>query len=489
MIWSLIKILLFIAAVAGLTYGADLLLNSAEGMRISVAGIELTLGPLQTVILLLVLVVILWLVMKLVGLIVATLRFFNGDETAISRYFDQNRERKGYQALTEATLALASGEGRLALIRAQRAERFLGRPELTTLLMAQAAEAAGDAPRATQAYKTLLATDSTRFVGIRGLLKQKLAEGDAETALKLAEKAFLLKPKHPETQDILLKLQAASEDWKGARATLGAKMKGGSLPKDVYRRRDAVLALQQARGVMDETASIEAREAAIAANKLSPDLIPAAVMAARTLLAKGDKKSATRILKKSWEARPHPELAAAYAEIEPDEIPQERLKRFRGLIALHPEDDESKLLLAELNIMAEEYPDARRALGDIVTRHPTQRALAIMAAIERGEGSDDAVVRGWLSKAVTAPRGPQWCCDTCHAIHSDWAPICENCGGFDTLSWREPMESKGQSATGAELLPLLVNQPVVRTPTPEPAKTPDPLEDIIDLAAVARSAN
>ena len=217
MVWSLIKILLFIAVIAGLTFGADLLLHSEEGMRISVAGWELTLGPLQTVILLLVLVVILWLVMKLVGLIVATLRFFNGDETAISRYFDQNRERKGYQALTDATLALASGEGRLALIRAQRAERFLGRPELTTLLMAQAAEAAGDTARATAAYKTLLATDSTRFVGIRGLLKQKLAEGDAETALKLAEKAFLLKPKHPETQDVLLRLQAASADWKGAR--------------------------------------------------------------------------------------------------------------------------------------------------------------------------------------------------------------------------------------------------------------------------------
>jgi HemY protein len=488
MVWSLIKILLFIAVIAGLTFGADLLLHSEEGMRISVAGWELTLGPLQTVILLLVLVVILWLVMKLVGLIVATLRFFNGDETAISRYFDQNRERKGYQALTDATLALASGEGRLALIRAQRAERFLGRPELTTLLMAQAAEAAGDTARATAAYKTLLATDSTRFVGIRGLLKQKLAEGDAETALKLAEKAFLLKPKHPETQDVLLRLQAASADWKGARATLGAKMKAGSLPKDIYRRRDAVLALQQARGVIDEAASIEAREAAIEANKLSPDLIPAAVMAARSLMAKGDKKSATRILKKAWGARPHPELAAAYAEIEPDEIPQERLKRFRSLIALHPDDDESKLLLAELNIMAEEYPDARRALGDIVTRHPTQRALAIMAAIERGEGSDDAVVRGWLSKALTAPRGPQWCCDTCHAIHSDWAPICENCGGFDTLSWREPVETKGQSATGAELLPLLVNQPVVRA-APEVAKAPELEDEIIDLAAVARSAN
>ena len=111
-------------------------------------------------------------------------------------------------------------------------------------------------------------------------------------------------------------------------------MKSGALPKDVYRRRDAILALQEARGVMDENANIDAREAAIEANRLSPDLIPAAVMAARGLIDKGDKRSATRVLKKAWEVHPHPELAAVFAEIEPDETPQGRLRRFRALTAL-----------------------------------------------------------------------------------------------------------------------------------------------------------
>ena len=154
------------------------------------------------------------------------IRFLNGDETAISRYFDRNRERKGYRALSEGMMALASGEPRLALTRAQTAERLLGKPELTTLLVAQAAEAAGDRKRATEAYKTLLSDDKTRFVGVRGLMQQKLAEGDRETALKLAEKAFELRPKHAETQDVLLKLQSDAGDWSGARATLGAKLQG-----------------------------------------------------------------------------------------------------------------------------------------------------------------------------------------------------------------------------------------------------------------------
>jgi HemY protein len=291
-------------------------------------------------------------------------------------------------------------------------------------------------------------------------MQQKLAEGDRETALKLAEKAFALKPKHKETQDLLLDLQAESSDWAGARATLGAKLRAGHIPKDVHRRRDAVLALQEARAIIDDGSNVEAREAAIAAHRLSPDLVPAATMAARSYIAKGDPKNATRLLKKAWEHAPHPDLAAAFAEIVPDETPTERVKRFRTLTSVRPEDDETRMLLAELNLAAEDFPAARRALGDLPTRHPTRRSLAIMAAVERGEGADEAVVRGWLARTLTAPRGPQWVCDKCQNIHSEWTPVCGNCGGFDTLSWREPAEGVGPSATQTELLPLLVGSPV-----------------------------
>ena len=472
MIWSLLKVLLFVIVIAALTWGAGYLLDTGGGIRLAVAGWEFSMGPLVAVIGACVLVAAIWLVMRLVSLLVAVLRFLNGDETAISRYFDRNRERKGYQALADGMMALASGEPRTAMARAARAERYLGNPQLTTLLTAQAAELSGDATRATEAYKALLADDRTRFVGVRGLLKQKIAEGDMETALKLAEKAYALKPRHAETQDTLFTLQAGQADWKGARLTLGAKLRSGALPRDVYRRRDAVMALQEARSVIDDSASIEAREAAIEANRLSPDLIPAAAMAARGLIAKGDRKAAARVLKKAWSVQPHPDLAAAFAEIMADETPSERLRRFRTLTAIQPDHDETKLLLAELNLTAEDFPTARRALGDMATRHPTRRALAIMAAIERGEGSDDAVVRGWLARALTAPRGPQWCCDTCQAIHAQWQPVCANCAGFDTLSWREPPEGDGPSATGTELLPLLVG-------TPKPAPAGD--GDVIDI--------
>lgn len=458
MLWSLTKIVLFIAIVAGLAFGANLLLESEGGVRISLASTEFTLGPLESVIAALVLLFALWVLLKLASLFVAILRFMSGDETALSRWWGRNQERRGFQALSEGMLALASGEGRLAMNKAARAERYLKRPELTNLLTAQAAEMIGDRKKAEETYKKLLADDRTRFVGVRGILKQKIAEGDTDTALKLAEKAFALKPKHEETQDVLLKLQAGKHDWKGARKTLGAKLRHGALPRDVHRRRDAVLALSEARDLIDEDASIERREAAIEANKLSPDLVPAAVMAADQYIADGKPRYAARVLKKAWGASPHPDLAAAFARIEPNETPAARLKRFREITRIKPSHPETKMLLAELSIAAEDYDAARAALGDLAETDPTARTLTIMAAVERGSGAEDAVVKGYLARALTAPRGPQWVCGNCHSVHAHWEPVCENCGAFDSLTWTRPAREGLSMPAGEEMLPLIVGK-------------------------------
>ena len=151
-------------------------------------------------------------------------------------------------------------------------------------------------------------------------------------------------------QDTLLKLQAQKHDWSGARETLRAKLKHGNMPRDVHRRRDAVLALSEAQDILDEGKDIEAKEQAIEANRLSPDLIPAAVMAARSYIRADSKRYAVRVLRKAWEAQPHPDLAAAFAEIEPGESPKDRLKRFAKLLKIHPEHRETKLVLSLIHI-------------------------------------------------------------------------------------------------------------------------------------------
>jgi len=79
------------------------------------------------------------------------------------------------------------------------------------------------------------------------------------------------------------------------------------------------------------------------------------------------------------------------------------------------------MLMAELHIAAEDFPEAKRALGDL-------------ANAER----------------------PQWVCDNCQQVHGNWEPVCSNCKSFDTLSWRAPPESEAATAPGVEILPLIV---------------------------------
>ena len=493
MLGSLVRILLLIAAVIGLTYGAQYLLGTQGGVQVTVAGTEYSFQPLDAAIGLALLVAAIWVFLKLLSLLVAVLKFLSGDETALSRWQGRSRERRGYRALSEGMMALAAGEGRQAITKAAQAERYLQKPELTRLLVAQAAEITGDRDKATATYKEMIRDEKTRFVGVRGILKQKLLAGETDTAKQLAEEAFRLRPRNEEIQDTLLKLQADAHDWAGARQTLAAKLKHGSLPRDVYYRREAVLALSEAQDVLDPDASIEDREQAIEANRKSPDLIPAAAMAARSLISKGKNRAAARILRKAWESQPHPDLASAFAEIAPDETPDQRVKRFENLFSANPDNLDTKLIKAELLVAAEDFPAAGRIVTELVNDDADARVMTLMAAIERGKGADEAVVRGWLAKAVTAKRGPQWVCSVCGKVHDRWTPICDNCGGFDTLVWTTPPENDATAATGAQMLPLILGAGASDTSaeaetSPAAEATPTPAETVAEAETVEGEA-
>lgn len=453
MLWSLIKILSFVALVTLVTFGIGMLMEAQGGVTVQYAGFELSFGPLQAAILVISLIFILWILSKIIGVLFALLRFINGDETALSRYFDRNRERRGFEALSSGLMALASGDGRDAMVNAKKADRLLNRPDLTNLIVAQAAVADGDEAIATATFKKLLEDPKTRFVGVYGLLQQNLQAGETGIALKLAEHAFALKPSHIEIQDSLLKLQASEEDWRGVRTTLDAKLKYGALPRDVHKRRNSVFALSQAREFRTIGKIQEARKLATEANRLSPALVPAALLVAHGHFEQGKIKLATRTLCAAWLLEPHPDLAAGLAKIVPDESPEERLKRFIIITKIKPEHPETKMLLAELNIAVGEYKAARLALGDLAQSDPTMRSLTIMAAIERGDGADDQSVRQLLAQAISAQRDPQWICDNCGDVHQNWEPLCVNCQAIDSIGWKRPPKS---DAVNPQILPLIV---------------------------------
>jgi HemY protein len=455
MIWLVLRVLLFVAVIAGIAGAAGLLVDTRGGVTITWNGYEyppLTLVEFVGVVLLT--MVALFLLYKLAGFLIAVLRFAMGDETALSRYWSRAKERRGFAALGRAQVALADGDLQAAATQARKATRLLGQRDLTDLLGAQIAEARGDIAEARRRYRALAKEPPTAMVGVKGLLAQAVKQGEADRALKFAEHAFTLRPKDPQVQQTLFDLQVRRGGWEGALRTLTAMVRNKTLPKEVVDRRQAVVNLErasEAEKLGDHRKALEAGDAAV---KAAPGLAPAAAFAARLHIAQGDVSRAARILKEAWRMSPQPDLAQAFAEIARDETPAQRRRRFRDLIQTNPDHEESKFLNAELAIADADWSAARKALGTMPSDKPTHRSLAMMAAIEKGEGASEAVVRGYLARAVTAPRGAHWVCDRCAAAPGVWSAVCPSCGGFDTLAWRETAEAS--EAVSASMLPLIV---------------------------------
>lgn len=456
MIWSLSKLFAFVAVVALISIGAAFLLESGGAVRIEFAGREYSMAPITFVGGALLLVPVVWALIYLLGWLRAFASFLVGDETALTRYLDRNRERRGYEALADSIVALSTGEPKQAMSNAAKAERFLNRPELTGIVIAQAAERIGDRKQAEQAFRKLLKNDRTKFAGIVGILKLKLQDGETDLALKLAEKAFAINPRQEEVQNVLFRMQAGAQDWSGARKVLDAKRRSKSLPREVLSRRDAVLMFAEAKELIASGDVAAGESAALSANSAAPGLVPAAVLAADIKTRSHERRAAAAIIRKAWTVQPHPDLAAAFAAIEPDELPEARIGRFQQLFGKSPDNPEARMASAELHIANGDFPAARRALAKLSEENPTVRSLAITAAIERGQGAPEHVVRGWLTKAVSAPRGPQWVCDSCQLVHTEWAPVCSNCEGFDSLAWKEVPNAGQVHSSSVGLLPLVV---------------------------------
>ena len=90
MLTSAIRTLLFLLLVAiGVWVGIHLI-EDQGGINIQFSGREYFFPPLHFAALLLTGFIALWLTIKIVGFILAVLRFIDGDETAISRFFHRS---------------------------------------------------------------------------------------------------------------------------------------------------------------------------------------------------------------------------------------------------------------------------------------------------------------------------------------------------------------------------------------------------------------
>lgn len=373
----------------------------------------------------------------------------------------ESRRRRGMQALSKGVVALALGEPAEAERQTHKARKLIGADPMVLLLAAQAAQLSGNKAQADEHFRTMMGIPETAFLGVRGLLMGKIAEGNLEQALALNDRAFELQPKGRWVLETRLDLLSQLGRWAEARDALRLLQKYKHVTTEVGGRHRAVL--QYCEAIENDLAGRrdEALRLALDAHKLAEGFAAAAVLASRLLAADEDKRKASRILEEGWRASPHPVLAEAFMNLSIEETPTERFRRVAQLVALNPDHMESHLTFAEQAIAVQHWGEARERLERALEQNPPLRAYRLLAEIERREAKNEEAARKWDKAAMTAPADPEWVCKSCGAERHLWAPRCTTCLSFDSLVWQTPSKVEPSRTPRIPRTPELLGLPVV----------------------------
>jgi HemY protein len=468
----MIRVILFLALVAVLAFGAVWFADRPGEVAITWQGYRIETS-------LLVLTAAVAVVMLAVLILWSFVRIILRSPDLIALFLSHRRGVRGYLAISRGLIAIGAGDARTARRFADEAGRIAPGEPLTLLLGAQCAQLAGDRDAAESAFRAMTAREDTKLLGLRGLYVEARRREDSVAARGFAEEAAQTSPSLAWANQAVIEFRCAAGDWAGAQAALDRGTKHGLLDRAQHRRLRAVLLTARALGAEDSDRD-QARNLALEAVKLAPNLVPAAELAARLLGEAGDLKRASRILETAWRANPHPDLAEAYAHLRLSDSARERLTRVESLARKVPSGHvESALAVARAAIDANEFGAARAALRPLI-KQPTQRVAALMAEIEERESGDEGRAREWMARALHAPRDPAWTADG--YVSDRWMPVSPVSGRLDAFQWKVPV------AEFADERPVIEVDEPRRMPLAQPPDVPVPVRKSAQRTAPAPAA-
>jgi HemY protein len=423
----MIRVLLFLAAVTALTFGAAWLVDRPGDVAITWLGYQVetsVMVALGALVALVVLVILVWSLLR--ALVKAPGRF-------AARRLDR-RARRAYKAISNGIVAIGAGDALAARRFANEAQRLAPKEPLALLLGAQAAQIAGNGAEAERTFRAMAAREETKLLGLHGLFIEAQRHDNAAVARGYAEEAAKASPTLAWAAEAVLQYRCAAGDWTGALAALERNMRSGLVAKDAYKRQRAVLLT--GRALSGEVDAEQSRALVTEALKLSPGLVPAAALAGRLLTEAGQARKAAKVVEAAYAINPHPDLVETYANIAPNESNRDRLARIRNLAKLAPNHPESAMAVARAAIDAQEFATARQSLAPMLTM-PTQRMASLMAEVEEKEGGDVGRSREWMRRALQATRDPTWTADG--LVSAKWMPASPISGRIDAFEWRIPI--------------------------------------------------
>ncbi len=371
----------------------------------------------------------------------AIVRRIIGAPGAMARRRAARRREQGVEALSDAVIALQSGDPARARIMAREAQARLPDNGAAKLLEARADLALGDMPAAREHYRALIASEKTAVAALTGLYDQARAQNRSDAALTFARKTLALAPETAWAGQAVFDDLARRGQWAEAVAMVNAEPASTREEKARKRRRQAVIETARAREA--ETSHPNAAlEHALTALKLLPDFVPAALIAARIYSNRGEVRRAQSLLRRIWRSTGHPDVATLYAHSQPGTSAVDRLKRLGEIIEMPPPHRAAAMAMARAAIDAYDWPRARAALQAFAGTEATQGVASLMAEIEEGQSGDQGKAREWLARAVRAPRDPAWTADG--IVSDEWEPLSPVSGRLDAFEWKVPVATNSR---------------------------------------------
>jgi HemY protein len=425
---AMIRVITYLLVIGLLAFGAVWLADRPGDVAITWLG-----HRIETSVMVLAIAVV--AVAVLAAILWSTVRAVMRSPDLCRRYLRTRRGVRGYLAVSQGLVAVGSGDAVAARKFMEEASRIAPGEPLTLLLRAQTAQLCGDREGAARSFELMAGRDDTRLLGLHGLFIEARRRNDPAAALAYAEGAA----KHVSVPgwagQAVLEFRCIAGDWSGALHRLDCNMKSGLVHKATYRRQRAVLLTAQALAAEDGDRD-RAKAVVLEAAKLAPDLVPAAALAGRLLAEAGELRKAGRIIETAWRANPHPDLADAYAHLQPGDSARERLARIEALAARSPGNVEAALAVARAALDAQEFVTARQALAPLVIV-PTKRVAALMAELEQMQHGDEGRAREWMMRALNARRDPAW--SAYGFVSERWLPVSPVTGLLDAFEWKDPL--------------------------------------------------
>ena len=226
----------------------------------------------------------------------------------LRRHHHEKRRAKARHAITQGLIAVGTGDSFAAHRHAGTAKRLAENDPLVLLLQAQTAQLEGDRPGAQHAFHAMAEREDMRLLGLRGLFIEAQRNDDPYTAVAMAEEALKIAPSSPWASHAVLGFRCAQGDWDGALVLLDNNKAAGLIDTAPYRRQRGVLLTARALALEERDRDLS-RKSAMEAIKFAPQLVPAAVLAAKFYSEDNQVRRAMRTIEVAWNANPHPDLA------------------------------------------------------------------------------------------------------------------------------------------------------------------------------------